>query len=158
QVLRKYILVAGLLTAGFSTTVVSMRATVGEEGKPVTFTKDVLPVLQRNCQSCHRPGQIAPMSFLTYKDARPWAKAMKTAAVTKKMSPWCADPQFGHFANERSLKPEEIEIIAKWADTGAVEGDAKDTPAPVAWPRDGWEIEPDIIVNGPEFAVPANPK
>jgi hypothetical protein len=106
----------------------------------VTFNKDVLPILQKNCQSCHRPGQIAPMPFLTYADARPWAKAMKTAVITKKMPPWFADTQFGHFANDRSLKPEDIDIITKWADSGAQEGLAKDAPPPIQWPADGWDI------------------
>ncbi len=68
---------------------------------PVTFNKDVLPVLQKNCQGCHRPGEMAPMSLLTYNDARPWAKAMKQAVATKKMPPWFAEK--GHFANDRSL-------------------------------------------------------
>src|SRR5689334_10944038 len=97
----------------------------------ITFNKDVLPVLQKNCQGCHRPGQIAPMSLLTYKDARPWAKAMKNAVVTKTMPPWFADPQYGHFSNERRLKQEEIDAISKWADTGAPEGNAKDAPGPI---------------------------
>src|SRR5262245_48531275 len=70
----------------------------------VTFNKDVLPILQQNCQTCHRPGNIAPMSFLTYETTRPWAKAMKTAVITRKMPPWFADPQYGHFSNDRSLK------------------------------------------------------
>ncbi len=125
---------------------------------PVTFNKDVLPILQKNCQSCHRPGQIAPMSFLTYESVRPWAKAMKAAVISKKMPPWFADPQAGHFANDRSLKTSEIETIAKWVDAGAPPGNAKDAPPAVRWPADGWDIEPDIIVNGPETAVPANPK
>jgi Copper type II ascorbate-dependent monooxygenase, C-terminal domain len=124
----------------------------------VTFNKDVLPVLQKNCQTCHRPGQIAPMSFLTYEGTRPWAKAMKEAVLTRKMPPWFADPQFGHFANDRSLKPSDIEAIAKWADGGAPEGDPKDAPPAVKWPADGWEIEPDLIVDGPATAVPAHPK
>src|SRR5262245_35545329 len=84
-----------LITAG-KAMAVSMQTTP-EKAAQVTFNKDVLPILQKNCQSCHRPGQIAPMSFLTYQDARPWAKAMKAAVVTKKMPPWFADPQFGHF-------------------------------------------------------------
>jgi hypothetical protein len=71
----------------------------------VTFNKDVLPIVQKNCQSCHRPGQIGPMSLLSYKEARPWAKAIKEAVRTKKMPPWYADPQYGHFNNDRSLKP-----------------------------------------------------
>ena len=75
----------------------------------VTFNKDVLPVLQKNCQECHRPGEVAPMSLLTYSEARPWAKALKAAVVTQKMPPWFADPKYGHFANDRRLSPEEIE-------------------------------------------------
>jgi hypothetical protein len=67
-----------------------------------TFYKDVLPVLQKNCQTCHRPGEMAPASFLTYDSTRPWAKAIKTAVLTKKMPPWFADPHYGRFANDRS--------------------------------------------------------
>src|SRR5256885_13823361 len=112
----------------------------------VTFNKDVLPILQKNCQGCHRPGEVAPMSFLTYKDARPWAKAMKAAVLTKKMPPWFADPKVGHFSNERRLTEAEIATLVKWADNGAPEGDAKDRPAPVVF-ADGWEIgKPDIVV------------
>jgi len=123
----------------------------------VTFNKDVLPILQKNCQTCHRPGQIAPMSFLTYQSTRPWAKAMKAAVAARKMPPWFADPNVGHFLNDRSLKPNEIETIAKWADGGAPEGEPKDAPAPVKWPE-GWQIQPDVIVQGPTTAVPAHPK
>ena len=78
---------------------------------PLTFNKDVLPILQKNCQNCHRPGQIAPMSLLSYKDARPWARAMKAAVVSRKMPPWFADPQYGHFNNDRSLKQNDIDTI-----------------------------------------------
>src|SRR5678816_3774273 len=88
----------------------------------VTFNKDVLPVIQKNCQNCHRPGQIAPMSLLTYTDARPWARAMKNAVVTKTMPPWFADPNYGHFMNERRLKQAEIDTITKWVDAGSPEG------------------------------------
>jgi len=123
-----------------------------------TFSKDVLPILQKNCQSCHRPGQVAPMSFLDYESARPWAKAMKQAVATKKMPPWFADPRFGHFLNDRALGQGDIDTIVKWADGGAPAGDPKDAPAPVKWPVDGWQIQPDLIVNGPETFVPAHPK
>src|ERR1043166_3386075 len=97
---------------------------------PITFNKDVLPILQKNCQGCHRPGQIAPMSLLTYKDARPWAKSMKQAVVAKTMPPWFAEPKYGHFLNDRSLKQGDIDVISKWVDAGALEGDPKDAPAP----------------------------
>ena len=120
------------------------------------FYKDVLPILQKNCQNCHRPGQIAPMSFLTYSSVRPWAKAMKAAVVTRKMPPWFADPQYGHFSNDRSLKQSDIETIVKWADAGAPEGKPEDAPAPVQWPGNNWQIQPDVIVDIPPFNVPAS--
>ena len=123
----------------------------------VTFNKDVLPILQKNCQSCHRPGQVAPMSFVTYQSSRPWAKAMKDAVATRKMPPWFADSTHGAFLNDRSLKQSEIETIVKWADSGAPEGNAKDAPPPMHWPE-GWQIQPDLIVDGPVSEVPARPK
>jgi hypothetical protein len=123
----------------------------------VTFHKDVEPILQRNCQGCHRPGQVAPMSFLTYQNARPWAKAMKAAVALRKMPPWFADVRYGPYLNDRSLKPGEIDAISKWADQGAPEGDIKDAPPPVQWPE-GWLIKPDIVVDGPVHDVPASPK
>ena len=135
--------------------VAALAADVSSSPASFTFHKDVLPILQKNCQGCHRPGQIAPMSFLTYENVRPWAKAMKAAVVSRKMPPWFADPKYGHFANDRALKQSEIDTIVAWADGGAKEGDAKDAPPPVAWPADGWQIQPDYIVKGPEYDVPA---
>jgi hypothetical protein len=85
----------------------------------VTFNKDVLPVLQKNCQTCHRPGEAAPMSFLTYESTRPWAKAIKTAVLTKQMPPWFADSHYGKFSNDRSLPQQDIDTLVAWADTGA---------------------------------------
>jgi hypothetical protein len=124
---------------------------------PVTFQKDVLPILQKNCQACHRPGQAAPMSFLTYDSTRPWAKAIKEAVVLRKMPPWFADPKVGHFVNDRSLAQGDIDTLAKWADSGAQQGNPKDAPAAVRWPE-GWQIEPDTIVQGPTYDVPGHPK
>ena len=123
----------------------------------VTFNKDVLPVLQKNCQSCHRPGEAAPMSFLDYQQTRPWAKSIKTAVLTKKMPPWFADPHFGKFSNERSLTQPEIDTLVAWADTGAKEGNPKDAPAPVSF-TEGWQIgKPDYVIEMPqEFSVPAS--
>jgi hypothetical protein len=124
---------------------------------PVTFHKDVLPILQKNCQTCHRPGNIAPMSFLTYDGTRPWAKAIKSAVATRKMPPWFADPQVGHYSNDRSLKQSDIDTLVKWADSGAPQGDAKDAPAPVAWPENGWTAKPDLVLKGVPYTVPAKP-
>ena len=115
----------------------------------VTFNRDVLPVLQKNCQECHRPGEVAPMSLLTYSEARPWAKALKAAVVSQKMPPWFADPKYGHFTNDRRLSPQEIETISSWADSGAPEGDAKDKPAAKTFTT-GWKIKPDMVIEMPE--------
>src|SRR6266404_4816246 len=122
------------------------------------FYKDVLPILQKNCQNCHRPGQIAPMSFLTYSSVRPWAKAMKAAVLTRKMPPWFADPQYGHFSNDRSLSQRDIDTIVQWAENGAPQGDPKDAPAPVQWPESGWTATPDIVLKGVPYTVEAAPK
>jgi hypothetical protein len=123
----------------------------------VTFHKDVLPILQQHCQSCHRPGNIAPMSFLSYESTRPWAKAMKAAVLTRKMPPWFADPQYGHYANDPSLSKSESETIAKWADSGAPQGDPKDAPAPMQWAANGWAANPDVVLKGMPYTVPATP-
>src|SRR5439155_9199523 len=142
---------AGFL-AGTLAMTASMRATTPGEEKDstaVTFNKDVLPVLQKNCQTCHRPGEIAPMSFLTYKDARPWAKAIKEAVVSRQMPPWFADSKYGHFANDRTLGDATIKTLASWADGGAVEGNSKDAPAPVQW-VDGWSLKPDMVIEMPQ--------
>jgi hypothetical protein len=122
----------------------------------VTFNKDVLPILEEQCQRCHRPGQVAPMSFLTYKETRPWAQAMKAAILTKKMPPWFADPQYGHFINERRLTEAEVKTLVAWVDGGAVEGDAKDAPSPAQF-AEGWTIgKPDIVIQFPrDIAIPA---
>ena len=138
--------------AGTLAMTASMRATTPGEEKDstaVTFNKEVLPILQKNCQSCHRPGEIAPMSFLTYKDARPWAKAIKAAVVSRKMPPWFADPKYGHFANDRTLRDSTISTLVAWADNGALEGDAKDAPPPVTF-VDGWSFKPDMIIEMPK--------
>lgn len=121
----------------------------------VTFNKDVLPILQRDCQVCHRPGEIGPMPFLTYEGTRPWAKAIKAAVSSKKMPPWFADPKYGHFTNEKHLSDKDIATLSTWADNGALEGDAKDKPAPVSF-ADGWNIRPDLILKMPKpIHIPA---
>ena len=114
----KRVALAGLVV-GIAAMAASVR-TVAEENTPatVTFTKDVLPILQENCQTCHRPGEVAPMSLLTYKDARPWAKSIKTAVLKRQMPPWFADPNYGHFANDKRLSDSDIKTIAAWADGG----------------------------------------
>jgi hypothetical protein len=122
-----------------------------------TFSKDIAPILQHNCQGCHRPGEAAPMSLLTYQQARPWAKAMKEAVLLKKMPPWPADPQVGHFSNDRSLPSKDRDTLIAWVDGGAPEGNPKDLPKPVAF-VEGWNIgKPDRVIEMPQpFDVPAS--
>src|SRR5579864_7728400 len=122
----------------------------------VTFTKDVAPLLQKNCQGCHRAGEAAPFPLLTYEQARPWAKAMKEAVLLKKMPPWFADPHYGKFANDRSLSQREVDTLVAWADAGAPQGDPKDMPVPVNFVV-GWAIpKPDVIFEFPHaFQIPA---
>jgi hypothetical protein len=124
---------------------------------PVTFDKDVAPILEKKCQGCHRPGEAAPFSLLTYEQARPWAKAMKEAVRLKKMPPWFADPHYGKFSNDYSLAPKEVDTIAAWADAGAPQGDPKDLPAPVSF-VEGWSIpKPDVVFQPPRpFEIPAS--
>jgi len=120
------------------------------------FSKDVAPILQKNCQQCHRPGEVAPMPLLTYQQTRPWAKAIKTAVASRKMPPWFADPKYGHFLNDASLSQKEIDTLVAWADAGAIEGNPKDLPKPVQF-EDGWNIgKPDLILELPKaLDVPA---
>ncbi|MBL8223110.1 MAG: cytochrome c, partial [Bryobacterales bacterium] len=87
---------------------------------PVSFYKDVLPVLQKNCQGCHRAGEAAPMVFTSYQDVRPWAKAIREAVLAKRMPPWFASADDkGKFHNERILAADEVSKITAWVDAGA---------------------------------------
>lgn len=136
----------------------------------VTFTKDVAPIFYRNCVVCHRPNDLAPMSLLSYRDARPWAKSIREKVVTKQMPPWYADPHYGEFSNDRRLSQKEIDTVVAWVDQGANEGDAKDLP-PAPQFVEGWHIgKPDAVLTmteehtveatGPDdylyFTIPTN--
>ncbi|HEX8089493.1 MAG TPA: cytochrome c, partial [Blastocatellia bacterium] len=122
----------------------------------VTFNKDVAPIFYKNCVQCHRQGEIAPMSLITYKEARPWARSIKEKVVRREMPPWHADPHFGEFSNDRRLSQKEMDTIVAWVDQGAAEGSAIDLP-PAPKFLDGWNIgKPDAVFYLPEeYAVPA---
>ena len=123
-----------------------------------TFTKDVLPILQRSCQTCHHPGTPAPMSLMTYQEARPWARAMKQKTTAREMPPWHIDRSIGEYANDISLSDQEIATIAAWADTGAPEGRPSDAPPPITFPSTTeWTYgEPDLVVRMAKgFKIPA---
>jgi hypothetical protein len=121
-----------------------------------TFSRDVAPILFKNCTSCHRPGEIAPMSLLTYKDARPWAKSIATRVSAGTMPPWHADPSTGEFVNDRRLSAADKDTILRWASAGAPEGDPGDLPAQPKY-VEGWTIgQPDAILTMQEdYPVPA---
>jgi hypothetical protein len=131
---------------------------------PATFTKDVAPILQEKCQDCHRPGAMAPMSLLTYQEARPWAKSIKERVVQRQMPPWFLDKTVGiqHFSNDISLSDSEIATIKNWVDAGAPQGDPKDMPVAKKFDDTGWKLskimgkEPDMIIEGPDYDMPAH--
>jgi hypothetical protein len=128
-----------------------------KESAKTTFNQDVLPILQQRCQTCHRSGEVAPMSLRTYEETRPWASAIKESVLLKRMPPWFADPHASKaFSNDRSLSRQEIQTIVAWVDAGAPEGDPATQPKPVEF-VDGWNIgEPDIVFEmQQEFPVPA---
>ncbi len=120
--------------------------------KEVTFSRDVAPILYRNCAVCHRPNDIAPMSLISYKEVFPWARPIRGVVVERKMPPWHADPQVGDFINDARLSDAEIATIDTWVRTGAREGDPKDLP-PLPVFETGWHIKPDQILTIPEFNV-----
>src|SRR5207253_9158424 len=97
----------------------------------ITFTRHVAPILQKSCQSCHRPGSVAPMSLLTYEEARPWARSIKQKVVGHSMPPWYIDKSVGiqTFKDDRSLTDQEIATIAAWVDGGAPRGHPADMPS-----------------------------
>src|SRR5262245_37273771 len=114
--------------------------------KNVTFSKDIAPIFFKNCADCHRPGESAPFSTLSYKDVRPWAKSISEKVANRTMPPWHADPHFGVFSNNRTLSKQEIDTILAWVDGGAAEGNPKDLPAAPKF-TDGWNIgNPDQVI------------
>jgi hypothetical protein len=123
----------------------------------VTFTKDVAPIFQNNCQVCHRPGSMAPMSLLTYEQARPWARSIRQKVVARDMPPWFIDKNVGiqHFSNDRSLTDDQISTIVKWVDAGAPQGNPADMPQPRQFAdAETWHIgKPDLIVSLPKDYV-----
>ena len=127
-----------------------------QAGSP-SFTKDVAPIMFKSCVTCHRAGEIAPLSLMTYKEIRPWARAIREKVISREMPPWHADPQHGEWSNDRRISEKEIDTIVRWIDTGAKEGDARDLP-PAPKFVDGWQIgEPEQIFYMPEeFTVPAD--
>src|SRR5947208_8100226 len=132
--------------------------------EPVTFAKDVAPILQERCQECHHAGSMAPMSLVTYEETRPWAKAIRDRVTTRQMPPWHIDPTVGvqKFKNDMSLPQDQIDTIVRWVDAGAPLGDIKDMPRPREWPNtDEWKATkelgaPDVTVKSEPWTMPAH--
>jgi hypothetical protein len=124
-------------------------------GMPV-FSKDIAPILDQHCASCHRAGQIAPMSLLSYEEVRPWAASIREKVATGAMPPWHSAAPTGQFSNDRRLSDAEKGLISRWVAGGAPKGDVKDLP-PVPAFADDWEIgKPDAVITMPEpYVVPA---
>jgi len=121
--------------------------------RQVTFTRDVAPILQRSCQTCHRPGMMAPMSLLTYQEARPWARSIKAKISNREMPPWFIDKHVGiqKYKNDPSLSEAEIQTIVKWVDQGAPQGNAADMPPARNFGElEAWHIQPTVIVKMPK--------
>lgn len=133
-------------------------ATFAEVPDQPTFTRDILPILQENCQDCHRPytqgtgGMVAPMSLITYEEVRPWSKAIARAVGERYMPPWFATDDYHNiFENEPAITPEQRQTILRWVETGSKRGNPSDAPAPKTWPDSKWwNGEPDLIVTLPE--------
>ncbi len=123
----------------------------------VTYANQVARLLQKNCQECHRPGEIAPFALLNYDQAKGWADMIQEVVREGRMPPWYADPRYSKFANDRRLSKEEKETLLAWVDRGCPKGDEKDLPPPKAW-HDGWWIgKPDAVITmKDEFTVPAD--
>ena len=123
-----------------------------------TFHKDIEPILQRACQVCHRPNNMAPMSLMNYQETRPWARSIRAKVESREMPPWHIDPKVGiqEFKDDRSLTDDEIATISAWVEAGAPRGNIEDAQPSVEFQDFGaWTIEPDLIVQSPPHTVPA---
>ena len=151
------LLKVGATIAGL-TALLAVGVSANGPAKPsATFTKDVAPILFNRCIECHRPGEIAPMSLLTYQEVRPWAKSIRQRVVERSMPPWSADPHIGKFSNDPSLSQKEIDAIVSWVDAGSPKGEDKDMP-PTPKFVEGWTIgKPDVVLAmQEEYSIPAD--
>jgi peroxiredoxin len=123
----------------------------------ITYTNQIARLFQKNCQECHRPGEIGPFSLLTFRQAKGWAGMIEETVRDGRMPPWYADPRHGKFANDRRLSKEEKEMLLAWIDQGCPEGDEKDLPPPKEWHEGWWIGKPDAVITMQEdFTVPAD--
>src|SRR5712692_490038 len=145
--------IAMLLLAGSCSVVLEARRQGPSAQKEITYSRDVAPILNKNCVTCHRPNDIAPMPLMTYDEVLPFARMMRESVVQRKMPPWHADPSVGEFMNDARLSNAEIATIDGWVRGGMKKGDPKDTPPSPVFEQ-GWHIKPDVVFTIPEFLVP----
>src|SRR5215510_3789014 len=156
RVLTLSVALVALMAAGLFA-ISSISASTGGK-KELTFNKDVAAIFYKNCAECHRANDIAPMSLMSYKEARPWARSIKEKVATRQMPPWSPDPKYGAFTNDHRLAQKDIDTIVAWVDQGAKEGEAKDlAPVPEFTSTEGWRLgKPDAVFDiGKEFTVQA---
>ncbi len=131
----------------FSTSLMAANNNSKNPPQRITYNKDVAPILHNRCVECHRTGEVAPMTLTTYREVRPWAKAIKDRVLSRAMPPWFADPAHGRFENDRYMPRQELDTIAAWVDAGAPEGDPKDLRALPKY-EEGWAIgKPDVVLS-----------
>jgi hypothetical protein len=151
--MRSGLLILGTVATGLC---LSLTSAAQAPAPMPTFSRDIAPILYAKCVTCHRPGEVGPMSLITFRDVRPWANAIRQKTAARIMPPWGADPHYGRFRNDPSLTDREIATIARWVDAGAPEGDPRVMPG---LPRftDGWQIgKPDQVFEMlADFAIPA---
>src|SRR5665213_1652986 len=162
--LKNWMLGAGSSALAIGAIVLVHGSTLGAAAVAApTFTKDIAPIVQQKCETCHRAEGMAPFSLATYEDARPYLKSIGQRVGTHQMPPWNIDKTVGiqSFKNDRSLSDDQINTILKWVNNGGPKGDMKDMPAALAWPEgQGWQEEskwgkPDLVVTSPAWTVPA---
>ena len=150
--LRPHVLVGWIIAAAV------FPATGRAQASGASFGKDVAPILFAKCVTCHRPGEVAPMSLRTYDEVRPWARAIKSKVVSRQMPPWYAEGDHAKWRNDRRLSQNEIDKLVAWVDAGAPRGNDRDVP-PLPQFAEGWNHPsgrpPDVIIEAPEMKVPA---
>ena len=154
-----------LAAATLGSVVLFASSAAAQQATAPTFSKDVAPIFQNKCQECHQPNSIAPMSLITFAEARPWARSIKQRVATRQMPPWHIDPSVGvqKFKNDMSLSQKQIDTIVAWVDAGSLQGDPKDLPPAKKIAADnGWKGErdgfgaPDLVIRSSEYKMPAS--
>jgi len=156
--------VSALATVGVFVAFSGTSIAADSSSQQVTFAKDIAPIFQEKCQDCHRKGAMAPMSLVTYDEARPWAKSIKQRVATRQMPPWHIDQTVGvqKFKNDMSLSQDQIDAVVRWVDSGAPLGDPKDMPVAKQWPPDDeWQAakilgQPDFVIKSEPYTMPAH--